>query len=144
MALSQSLLHPDFRRHGIGNCQVHLMRRKEASKERKRKRTQHEAMICGSEKEAKRNKRASVSLKCDMEAAPTDQERVLRSVEASKRWKDAKVAAPEESHHCDLVAVRRRRKGAKLATAAGEEQELNSANSRKRQKCKDSNSAQRH
>ena len=44
--LSQSALHPAFRKHGAYSCFIHLLRRKEASEERKWGSKWDDALTC--------------------------------------------------------------------------------------------------
>ena len=97
--LSQSALHPAFRKHGMYSCFIHLLRWKEASKERK----------WGSKWDGRMN--------------DCTKEKVKRNRH------DESAAVKEEVRQHDTAVLKKRIRRAKWAAAAAAEveQELNPA-----------------
>ena len=104
--LSQSALHPAFRRHGVYSCFIHVLRWKEASKERK--------------------------WGCNWDDRRSD----CTKEKAKRNRYDESAAAKEEVRQHDTAVLKKRIRHAKWAAAAAAEveQELDSAEGKKRRK----------
>ena len=108
--LSQSALHPAFRRHGVYSCIIHVLRWKEASKERKWGSKWDGRMNDCTKEKVKRNRH-------DESAAAQEEERhgdtaVLKRQRRSATW--AAAAPVEVEQEFDSVEAKIRRKTAQL------------------------------